>query len=186
MRHPRGLGDERKILEYFQANPDRTISIHELAREISSSAKNLSRRVRALREAGWTILSNNDRPALSPGEYIFPKGQVRGPSRKKRISSRLRAEVLRRDRYQCQSCGQGPPDIDPDTRRSVKLQVHHIDDTLEEPRLNEIWNLRTRCSTCNEGARHFDPPPPDYQKIIGMIRAANHEVREKGGCPNKR
>jgi hypothetical protein len=172
-------GDERKLLAFFQANPDKPVNIHELAAAIGSDAKNLSRRVRALRERGWNILSKSDRPDLRPDEYVFPGGQSQGPNRRKILSSRVKAEILRRDNYICQSCGLAAGDTDPDSGRLVVLQVHHIDDTLTGAGLNAPENLRTRCRTCNEGARHFDAPPPEFLKIKGLLRAANENVRRQ-------
>ena len=173
-------GDETKLIEWFQAHPDKPVSIHRLASILNTDAKNLSRRVRALRPKGWTILSNNDLPGkLKPGWYMFPSGQKQGVNREKKISTRLRAEILQRDQYICQTCGLAAGDSDPETGRRVILQVHHVDDTLTGPALNSPANLRTRCRTCNEGSRHFDAPPPDFMKIKGFVRAASVDVRRQ-------
>ena len=64
------------------------------------------------------------------------------------IPPEVRKYVFERDRYQCQSCGQ--TDLD-------KLTIDHII-ALAHGGSNDISNLQTLCSTCNQQKKHhFDP-----------------------------
>ena len=55
---------------------------------------------------------------------------------------RRRYEVLERDKFQCQACGQYAP--------NVRLEVDHID-PIANGGGNEIENLQTLCYACNQG-----------------------------------
>ena len=68
-------------------------------------------------------MTNNKR--LSPGNWYA-----------------LRYAVLRRDKFQCQYCGQNAP--------NTKLEVDHIV-PLAEGGTNELDNLKTSCYACNRG-----------------------------------
>lgn len=64
-------------------------------------------------------------------------------ARKRRaLSKRVRFEVFKRDRFQCQYCGQMPP--------AVVLHVDHIVPVAEGGG-NEEPNLLTACEACNLG-----------------------------------
>lgn len=58
------------------------------------------------------------------------------------IPRKLRFEVLKRDKFKCQYCGRGVPD--------VVLHVDHII-PVAEGGTNDIFNLTTSCSECNLG-----------------------------------
>ena len=67
---------------------------------------------------------------------------------RKSISPKLRFEVFKRDKFQCQYCGKSAP--------QVVLHVDHIE-PVAEGGTNEITNLITACSECNlgKGARRL-------------------------------
>ena len=58
------------------------------------------------------------------------------------ISARVRFEVLKRDRFQCQYCGRAAPD--------VLLEVDHVL-PVSAGGTDELENLRTSCQGCNRG-----------------------------------
>ena len=67
---------------------------------------------------------------------------------RKSISPKLRFEVFKRDKFQCQYCGKSAP--------QVLLHVDHIE-PVAEGGTNDITNLITACSECNlgKGARRL-------------------------------
>lgn len=66
-----------------------------------------------------------------------------------RIPPEVRKYVFERDRYHCQSCGQ--------TDLETNLTIDHII-ALARGGQNDISNLQTLCSACNQRKQHhFDP-----------------------------
>lgn len=64
------------------------------------------------------------------------------------IPDSVRKYVLQRDNYQCQSCGK--------TEQKTKLNIDHII-PLATGGSNDISNLQTLCSHCNQKKKHhFD------------------------------
>lgn len=63
-------------------------------------------------------------------------------AKRKAVSNKLRFEVFKRDSFRCQYCGAAAPD--------VLLQVDHIK-PIKEGGTNDLTNLITSCSTCNNG-----------------------------------
>lgn len=62
--------------------------------------------------------------------------------KRKSISKKIRFEVLKRDRFVCQYCGESAPD--------VVLQIDHIK-PVASGGSNGITNLITSCFNCNSG-----------------------------------
>ena len=65
-------------------------------------------------------------------------------TKRKSISKKLRFEVFKRDKFQCQYCGKSAPD--------VILNVDHID-PVANGGSNELINLITSCFDCNQGKK---------------------------------
>lgn len=138
-----------------------------------SDVSEWARRVRELREdEGWKILTHNDTVDLKPGEYRLseapPEKQI---SFARGISAKLRAEVLDRNGFTCQMCGLTPGDIDPYTGRKVRLHIGHIVDKNLGGR-DELSNLRSLCSTCNQGAKNITGEKPTGIWLLSQIRRA--------------
>lgn len=133
------------------------------------------RRLRELRdEEGWPIRTNNDSTRLKPGEYML---EALPPEKKdvvfkRGISQKLKAEVLHRNGFTCQSCGLTPGEIDPETGRKVRLHVAHIVDKSLGGK-DEASNLRTYCSSCNQGAKNVTLERPSQIWLLSQIRRAN-------------
>ncbi len=127
-------------------------------------------------EEGWPILSHNDTASLKPGEYILE----REPPEKKdvafsrKISTKLRAEVLDRNGFTCQMCGLTPGDIDPETQRKVRLHIGHIVDKSLGGK-DELSNLRSLCSTCNQGAKNVTGEKPTGIWLLSQVRRAGQD-----------
>lgn len=76
------------------------------------------------------------------GEVVgFPASSKAGYGRKP-LSKKIRFEVLKRDSFKCQYCGNSAPD--------VLLEVDHIK-PVAQGGTNDIWNLVTSCQPCNSG-----------------------------------
>ena len=158
------------------ANIERAIESKEL-QEASGWKAEWARRVRELRdEEGWPILTHNDSADLKPGEYLLkeippPRKDVRFS---RSISAKLRAEVLDRNGFTCQMCGLTPGDVDPFTDRKVRLHIGHIVDKSLGGR-DELTNLRTLCSTCNQGAKNITGEKPSGIWLLSQVRRAGRD-----------
>jgi 5-methylcytosine-specific restriction endonuclease McrA len=114
----------------------------------------------------------------SPGQYLLISPTPKGGS-SKALSERVRADILERDGHTCQICGAGAGESDPvDPRKKVRLQVDHVDTTLEGPALNSPSNLITKCRACNE-CQNFVPPPRRTVDITNLLRPAPEQVKRE-------
>lgn len=169
---PGRLTGKRGLRAFLLRNLGQIVTTEQL-REASGNQGQYGRRLRELREdEGWRIESHNDAPDLKPGEYrLTERPPVNPPRFARGISSGLRAQVLTRNGFTCQMCGVGPGDTDPTTGRKVRLQVDHILDRAAGGG-DELGNLRTLCSTCNQGARNLTQEPPSWLFLLGQLRRA--------------
>ena len=113
---------------------------------------------------------------MKPGQYILKEA----PPEKspiifsRSISAKLRAEVLDRNGFTYQMCGLTPGEIDPSTRRKVRLHIGHIVDKSIGGK-DELSNLRTLCSTCNQGAKNITTVKPPAIWLLSQIRRAGQD-----------
>lgn len=168
------LGSKKKIREFLLSNIGRVIESREL-QDAAGGVVQYSRRLRELREAGWQILSHLDSAELKPGQYLVP---VAPPEEKVKfargISARLRAQVLDRNGFTCQMCGATPGELDPATGRKVRLHIGHIKDKSLGGK-DELSNLRTLCSTCNQGAKNVTSEKPTAIWLLAQVRRAGQD-----------
>lgn len=139
-----------------------------------------ARRLRELRdEEGWPIRSHNDDARLKPGEYLLESSppEKRDVAFARTISAKLRAEVIDRNGFTCQMCGLTPGDVDPYTGRKVRLHVGHIVDKSLGGR-DELSNLRTLCSTCNQGAKNVTTERPTAIWLLSQVRRAAQDEQK--------
>ena len=68
-------------------------------------------------------------------------------------------------------CGLTPGDIDPHTGRKVRMHIGHIVDKSLGG-LDELANLRSLCSGCNEGAKNVTAQKPSTIWLLSQIRRA--------------
>lgn len=162
-----------RLKQFFRANMGKVVSSAEL-QEAAKPVSEWARRVRELRdEEGWPIISNHDSQNLKPGQYMLT-GEP--PARKdvafqRGISQKLRAEVLDRNGFTCQMCGKTPGEVDPETNRQVRLHIGHIvDKSLGGEDI--LSNLRTLCSTCNQGAKNITAEKPSTIWLLSQVRRA--------------
>lgn len=172
----RKLGSKEGIRTFLLENVGRVVGALEL-REAAGGASEWARRVRELRdEEGWPIRTHNDDAKLKPGEYILdalppPRKDVRFA---RSISAKLKAIVFDRNGFTCQMCGATPGDIDIDTGRMVRLHVGHIVDKSLGGR-DELSNLRTLCSSCNQGAKNVTAERPSEVWLLAQVRRAGQD-----------
>jgi 5-methylcytosine-specific restriction endonuclease McrA len=169
-------GAKNKIKGFFLANLGIVVTAKQL-QEVAAPVSEWARRVRELREQeGWLILSNHDSADLKPGEYLLNELPPIRPDIdfQRGISQKLRAEVLDRNGFTCQMCGKTPGEIDPDTSRKVRLHIGHIVDKSLGGK-DELSNLRTLCSTCNQGAKNITHEKPTTIWLLSQIRRAGSD-----------
>jgi len=174
MRKP---GSKERIRRFLLANIGRTITSIEIRDAAGSEVSEWARRVRELREdEGWAILTHNDNAGLKPGQYLLKEApKERSPVVFSRsISAKLRAEVLDRNGFTCQMCGLTPGEVDPSTGRKVRLHIGHIVDKSLGGK-DELSNLRTLCSTCNQGAKNITSEKPSSIWLLSQVRRAGQE-----------
>jgi len=178
MRPP---GSKQLIRQFLLANIGKIVTSNQIRDAIGPKVTEWARRVRELREyEHWQILSHHDRSDLSPGQYILtepppPKTDVRFS---RPISAKLRAEVLDRNGFTCQMCGLSPGDIDPYTGRKVRLHIGHIKDKSLGGK-DELSNLRTLCSTCNQGAKNITGEKPTAIWLLSQVRRAGIDEQKQ-------
>jgi len=166
-------GSKQLLRDYFLANIGRILSADELQKAAGGAAE-FGRRIRELRdEEGWPIQTHNDDVTLKPGQYILTSAPnlSKDINFKRGVSKRIRAQVLDRNGFTCQMCGLSPGDIDPQTNRKVRLHIGHIVDKSLGGK-DEIGNLRSLCSTCNQGAKNVTAQKPDTIWLLGQVRRA--------------
>lgn len=165
------VGSKEKIRQFFLANIGRVIESSEL-QAAAGGAVQYSRRLRELREQeGWKILTHHDSTNLKPGQYLLtevPKEDI-SIDFSRAISAKLRAEVFDRNGFTCQMCGLTPGDIDPATGRKVRLHIGHIKDKSLGGK-DELSNLRSLCSSCNQGAKNITGEKPTSIWLLSQVR----------------
>ena len=164
-------GSKKKLLDYLLAHLGKVVDSKHL-QVASGRAAEWGRRLRELRdEDGYQILSHKDRADLKPGQYILLTGK-RKPAFARGISKEVRAFVLDRNGFTCQSCGLAASDPDPfHPGRTVRLTLGHIIDKSKGGS-DEPNNLKAICTNCNEGLQNTALPKPDRIYLLAQIRRA--------------
>jgi 5-methylcytosine-specific restriction endonuclease McrA len=174
------VGSKEKIRRFLLANVGNVVTSIQIRDAAGASVSEWARRLRELRdEEGWPIRSHNDNAKLKPNEYRL-EGQPpvkHDVAFTRNISAKLRAEVLARNGYTCQNCGLGPDEIDPVTGRKTRLHIGHIVDKSLGGK-DEMSNLRTLCSTCNQGAKNITAEKPGIKWLKAQIRRAAQDEQK--------
>lgn len=164
---------KNRIRQFFIDHVGEVVTAAQL-QQVAAPVSEWARRVRELREQeGWPIESNHDDAELKPGQYKLTRLPPERSDVKfeRGISQKLRAEVLDRNGFTCQMCGKTPGDIDLDTGRKVRLHIGHIVDRSLGG-MDVASNLRTLCSTCNQGAKNVTLEKPSRVWLLSQIRRA--------------
>lgn len=167
----RGESARDGIRNFLLKNLGRVIGGEEL-RQAGGNISEWARRVRELRdEEGYEILTNKDRSDLKPGQYLLLTDKRR-PILSRSMSKELRARVLERNGFTCQSCGAGTNDPDPfHPERKIRLTIGHIVDFSKGGK-TEFGNLRAECTNCNEGLQNASLPKPSRIELLKQLRRA--------------
>jgi 5-methylcytosine-specific restriction endonuclease McrA len=168
---------KQRIRQFFLANVGKVVTSIQIRDAAGANVSEWARRVRELREdEGWPILSHHDDSSLKPGQYRLSEVPSSTPDIKfgGGISAKLRAEIFDRNGFTCQMCGLSPGDIDPYTGRKVRLHVGHIKDKSLGGE-DELSNLRTLCSTCNQGAKNVTAEKPTSIWLLSQVRRAGKD-----------
>lgn len=88
-------------------------------------------------------------------------------TKRKNLSKKTRFEVFKRDSFTCQYCGRKAPD--------VVLEVDHIK-PVSKGGDNNIINLITSCSSCNNGKSNI---PLDVQDELAKNQKQLEELQER-------
>lgn len=132
--------------------------------------QNRMRRCRNLYGAGESIcvgavgVQRERNPCPEVCEVTFEPG----------ISARQRAYILDCDDLYCRMCGAAPGDIDDLTGGRVQFYIELIADKSIGGK-DELSNLRTLCSTCNQGAKNITSIKPPAIWLLSQIRRAGQE-----------
>ena len=176
----RKVSSIERIRQFLRAHVGEIITSIQLRDAAGTDVSEWARRVRELREKeGWPILTHNDTTELKPGQYLLREN----PPEKKTvvfsgaISAKLRAEVLDRNGFTCQMCGLTPGDIDPTTKRKVRLHIGHIKDKSLGG-IEELSNLRALCSSCNQGAKNITGEKPTAIWLLSQVRRAGQNEQK--------
>jgi 5-methylcytosine-specific restriction endonuclease McrA len=137
--------------------------------------EHLNRRLRKLRDYGWTVHSGRDDANLKQDEYrlaIVGKPIWLGKAQftKKTVSNKIRRQIIDRDGHRCVICGVGAGESYPGERGTrARLTVgHFVADSLRGP--NYPANLRTECSRCNEPAKEESARSESAEELWPRIR----------------
>lgn len=169
------LGAKARLRKFFLSKIGVIVTSAELRDAAGSGVSEWARRVRELREnEGWPILTHHDLESLKPGQYLLTVAPPESIVVERGISGRLRSEVFDRNGFTCQMCGLTPGDIDPATGRKVRLHIGHIKDKSLGGK-DELSNLRTLCSTCNQGAKNITTEKPSTIWLLSQVRRAGHD-----------
>jgi len=165
-------GSKERIRRFLLDHIGQVVTSIQIRDAAGTSVSEWARRVRELREdEGWPIITHHDSVDLKPGQYLLTgkPPQRSDISFARGISTKLRAQVFDRNGFTCQMCGLTPGDIDPVTGRKVRLHVGHIRDKSLGGK-DELSNLRTLCSTCNQGAKNVTGEKPIW--LLSQVRRA--------------
>jgi hypothetical protein len=166
------LSARSRLRDYFLKNIGKVLTSEEL-RSVSGNITEWARRVRELRnEEGFRILTHNDRSDLEPGQYLLEDPKPL-PAFERSISKELRAEIFDRNGFTCQMCGAVAGEPHPwDIGRKTRLHIGHVIDKSVGG-TDDISNLRTLCSVCNEGANNITLDRPSLKKLLIQVRRAS-------------
>lgn len=137
------------------------------------------RRIRDLRDYGWTILTSTEDATLLREDQRFVKAGVpvwdpvaKRAAAPKTISAKDVQAAMARDDFMCTKCGVvgGESYID-DSNQSAVLSVSRVETVLPNGRTETL--LVTECKRCRSGAGK-DRPPVRADDLVAEIRGLDH------------
>jgi 5-methylcytosine-specific restriction endonuclease McrA len=94
-----------------------------------------------------------------------------------RVSEGQRTRFLDYDSFFCAMCGTAPGDIDDLTGDPAKFHIGLIAEGKYGGK-DELSNLRSLCSTCNQGAKNITSVKPPAIWLLSQIRRAGQEEQQ--------
>ena len=179
---PDKTGSKERIRQFLLAHVGEVVTGKQIQDAVGPGVTEWARRLRELREdEGWRIQSRVDDSSLKQGEYRLVEAPPERSSYRfsRRLSKRVRAEILERNGYTCKMCGAGAGEPDPENPgRVVRLHVGHIVDKSHGG-TDDPSNLRALCSTCNQGARNLAQEPPSWTWVLSQLRRSSEADQKK-------
>lgn len=157
-----------------QVGEGNTFTKQEL-RDAIPDREQVDRRLRDLRPAGWIIHTYRDIEALRANELLLERigapvweAAHRGVGLRK-ISDKVRREILERDRFRCRRCGISAGEPYPDGSGEVgRLTIGHIlaHKSGGSPGAD---SLLTECARCNETIKHLSEAQLTREQVQDRI-----------------
>lgn len=153
-----GLGTMKRVALWLvsEIGEGNTFTKEQL-REAFPGVSQVDRRMRDLRDFGWTIHTNREDAGLDsheqrfvkPGDPVWEPGRATRKTGTTAIGAGRRREVLSRDGNMCRSCGITPGDIYADTQEAAQLDIARRD--VVKPDGSKATELVTECKRCRVG-----------------------------------
>lgn len=166
-------GSKERLRRFLQGRVGEVVTKDQLQAAAGYDVTEWARRIRELRnEEGWNIQSHRDSASLKPGEYCLVEEPPAPGSYvfTRTISDLLRAQILERNGFTCQTCGAAAGDTD-ERGRTVQLQIGHQQDHSHGGEESK-GNLFAQCMRCNEGGKNLTAEPPSWTVLLTQIRRA--------------
>jgi hypothetical protein len=177
------FGTEPRLAAYLRFNAEigGILTLRKLRQALGepnrpNDHEHFNRRFRQLRKYGWIVLSSRDVAGLKQDEYRLdrigsPIWLGKSQFTKKVVSAKVRRQVFDRDGRRCVICGIGAREPYPDepTKHARLTLGHFVADSLRGP--NDLANLRTECSRCNEPAKEEATRSESAAEIWPKIRS---------------
>lgn len=177
----KNLGSIKKISSFLYCKKEigDIFSLDEIRHFISNgSTENLGRRLRELREIGWSFDSYKNKKSLSKSEYVLnkkgdhPKSEIPFVKNKS-ITEKIRRTIFERDGYTCKICGITSGSTYSDSKETARITVGHKIATSLGGTI-DIDNLQTECARCNEPVTNKFSYI-DFYNTKCEIESLNHE-----------
>ncbi|MEU4119090.1 hypothetical protein AB0F71_31930 [Kitasatospora sp. NPDC028055] len=147
----------------------------EQIRQAFPGVSQADRRIRDLRDYGWSILSNTEDATLMAEDQRFAKAGVpvwdpaarRAAAPQKAVSSREKRAVMERDDFMCTVCGiSGGEPYPEDSNQTAVLSVTRRETALLDG--SEGILLVTECKRCRSGS---DGAPAQADRVLADIKS---------------
>jgi hypothetical protein len=133
----------------------------------------LSKRITRCRNLR-SVIDGKCTGAVSAQSQPYPAMEICEVTFEPDVSATQRDYFLSQTDLFCIMCGAAPGDIDDLTGRKVSLHIGHIVDKSIGGK-DELSNLRTLCSTCNQGAKNITSVKPPAIWLLSQVRRAGQE-----------
>ncbi|ADI08883.1 hypothetical protein SBI_05763 [Streptomyces bingchenggensis BCW-1] len=172
-----GLGTMKRVALWLvsEIGEGNTFTKEQL-REAFPGVSQVDRRMRDLRDFGWTIHTNREDAGLDsheqrfvkPGDPVWEPGRATRKTGTTAIGAGRRREVLSRDGNMCRSCGITPGDIYADTQEAAQLDIARRD--VVKPDGSKATELVTECKRCRVGGTSLTA---DLGKVLKEAASLN-------------